>query len=559
MVTSSSIVALTPSAVGASGHFVVGLGDEYVEEWLSWHANNVCSTELACSPHWLKEMGDAINKKCGLIRLNLGIVQYDKSNVLHCLRPQPDQCRFISVPELRAYGKNTDVLDASQKALAQNRNEVLGAMVKRISLPQSLKLLRMFETNVVRLGLQKSLNGEFLAGVTGKFEVEKIHNMRMAWLRHCEKQVVALKGLGGELGLELETEDASLADVLEPVNFKDYAFVPSLNAELIAAGLIVGAKVKLVRRITVEFKAGAGGRKDISIGEEAYVKGMAEGNLVITIRKDVNGHEMEADVATKASSVTLVDAKLGGTVGGAAASKLKAPKGFEYLDLAGAKTFDVLKCWQKLQACEDPDAQKGRIVNKVQFGLGLLLEQQDEYSEKDFTIATIDSKVTVWAHRDFAAHDLVLLPDTNEIKDRFWTLGRSSLIKGSDAIMPQGKHLALDGRCRSVPSALRPFALFFAIERTSEKAKVNLVTHYGSLSGKLSIQLPNSEKVDRVLKAKEFGEVPVLTNPKKIKKGTRLWCEDAALKRVAEKMSEEKAKTEAAKKKADEPKKESKA
>ena len=44
------------------------------------------------------------------------------------------------------------------------------------------------------------------------------------------------------------------------------------------------------------------------------------------------------------------------------------------------------------------------------------------------------------------------MPDTNELKDGYWTIGRSVVIHNTALLHPGKKHVALDGRVRSVPS-----------------------------------------------------------------------------------------------------------
>ena len=40
-----------------------------------------------------------------------------------------------------------------------------------------------------------------------------------------------------------------------------------------------------------------------------------------------------------------------------------------------------------------------------------------------------DGKAEVWALREFKAHELVLVPETNEWKDRHWTSGTAALTR----------------------------------------------------------------------------------------------------------------------------------
>ena len=55
-------------------------------------------------------------------------------------------------------------------------------------------------------------------------------------------------------------------------------------------------------------------------------------------------------------------------------------------------------------------------------------------------------------------------------QDAYWTTGRSVLLGGASSLHPSRKHIAIDGRVRSVPSADRVFALYWAISRTQVAA-----------------------------------------------------------------------------------------
>ena len=97
--------------------------------------------------------------------------------------------------------------------------------------------------------------------------------------------------------------------------------------------------------------------------------------------------------------------------------------------------------------------------------------------------------VEVWAKKAFDPHTLVLAPSTTEIKDCYWTKGRSVMVNLPKALQTslRGKTLALDGRRRSKfleakTQNLGDLAkdethgdICFAIERTLEKSKANLV------------------------------------------------------------------------------------
>ena len=106
-----------------------------------------------------------------MVRNNLAIQQYNPDYVEQRLRPTPDACRYISISDLVALGKKTDVVKEAETFMRENRQALEAEMIKRTTWPTSLKFLRMFEGNVVRMILARSLHKEFgEPGVVGKFE-----------------------------------------------------------------------------------------------------------------------------------------------------------------------------------------------------------------------------------------------------------------------------------------------------------------------------------------------------------------------------------------------------
>ena len=161
----------------------------------------------------------------------------------------------------------------------------------------------------------------------------------------------------------------------------------------------------------------------------------------------------------------------------------------------------------------------------------------------------------MWTNRNFAPHTLILAPSTTEIKDSYWTKGRSVMVnlpKTLDKPL-QGKHLALDDRRRNKfleakEANLGDLAkeethgdIFFAIERTLEHSKANLVLSYVEMPLQSSLTLPNGKKLKISLDSSYLPDVPLLTNPAEIPAKTRLIAQDGmALKKTMLKIEEAK-------------------
>ena len=194
----------------------------------------------------------------------------------------------------------------------------------------------------------------------------------------------------------------------------------------------------------------------------------------------------------------------------------------------------------------------------------LVRQQLEAYDENDFTVVLRHPKlggdkkeasVEVWAKRKFDPHTLMIAPCTTEIKDSYWTKGRSVMVhlpKTLDKLL-QGEHLALDGRRRNkfleakeanlgeVEKDETHGDIFFAIERTLDESKANLVLAYVEMPLQSSLTLPNGKKLRISLESSYLPDVPLLTNPEEIPAKTRLIAQDDMnLRNIMLKMEEAK-------------------
>jgi hypothetical protein len=70
-------------------------------------------------------------------------------------------------------------------------------------------------------------------------------------------------------------------EVIEAANFEKHEFKPTLSAQLAEQGYHIGAKVKLVRRVSVKCgKASDKFRKDLQEGKVGVVKGATKDDMV---------------------------------------------------------------------------------------------------------------------------------------------------------------------------------------------------------------------------------------------------------------------------------------
>ena len=102
-VASTSLLKINVNAVAAHAKYILSQGvDGYVDEFLDYLMREVNPKELSCSPSWFGELVSIVDKRYPILRLNISQIQYNRESVLHQLRPLPDICRFVSVPDLNA-------------------------------------------------------------------------------------------------------------------------------------------------------------------------------------------------------------------------------------------------------------------------------------------------------------------------------------------------------------------------------------------------------------------------------------------------------------------------
>jgi hypothetical protein len=225
-------------------------------------------------------------------------------------------------------------------------------------------------------------------------------------------------------------------------------------------------------------------------------------------------------------SMVLVNGKKGdaATVAGADPNPKgpEVPKGLQFLKADGGEQMVIFEKWESLQARQDVDTQFRRVQYNVGFNVNQLADMLPNFSSEDLIICKRDDAVEVWTRRDFAKGELVLAPETHEIKDRYWTAGRSVLCEGGCNHHPSKKHIVLDGRMRAIPmpGGSRPFSIFFCIQRGEP---CNMVLGMTSVTLDVKVALPfQKTPLKRCLKDGDVVQVPVAYNPNTIKKHTKL-------------------------------------
>ena len=127
------------------------------------------------------------------------------------------------------------------------------------------------------------------------------------------------------------------------------------------------------------------------------------------------------------------------------------------------------------------------------------------YTSKDLLVLKRGAAVEVWTLREFKKHEICFAPVTTVVRDSYWTVGRSVLLRGSSSMHPSNKHLVLDGRTRTgIPTnqdakdGVATFSFFWSVERTDNLTDANLELKYPKLEVSATVLLPGAKKATAV-------------------------------------------------------------
>ena len=258
--------------------------------------------------------------------------------------------------------------------------------------------------------------------------------------------------------------------------------------------------------------------------------------MEVALKAHVNDVQL---VVAKAAPAEEPPKKEGGKTSGAGSAHATHRK-YPFLQREGQDAPDIIEEWDARQALHGKFATEGEMPEaKAKAVLAMLaMNSAKPLTSTDILIARRGKKIELWSLVAWKAGELVLAPYTAEVKDRYWTLGRSALLKYP---LQQGKHLALDGRLASkIPSADtdQSFSLFWAVERTQSKIEANLVLEYAKATVDVMLEMPSGKKkVEMAQREGHVMEIPYLVNAKAIAPKTRLVAlDDLTLHKVASKV-----------------------
>jgi hypothetical protein len=338
--------------------------------------------------------------------------------------------------------------------------------------------------------------------------------------------------------------------VLVPGNFQEGAMVSSNVEAFVKEGFRIGEHVVLNRRITVKYGTKDNERKDISDGTKVAVKAFVGTEYIVCEFEVPNSKGKMITVDWKVNKSNLKLARIANEEKNEAlSSQTSASKRYPFLANDCSDNLDLVESWQHKLWSNDDDMDSHRVKNIIAFTLDALVQKCPTYTDKDFLLVRRQSQLEIWTLRDFKPKSIVFCPESAEMKPKHWTANRSAIVKKKDGTVDVGKTMVIDGRVRASPDGKTGFALYWIVTRANAKDKdaiqsVNMESTYIEAECKVTVKLKNDTTFN--INDTEMPCFPVLVNPKKIAKHTRLVaCEDADLSKMnalvdKEKMNEAK-------------------
>ena len=268
----------------------------------------------------------------------------------------------------------------------------------------------------------------------------------MEWRCHVYKSYnPPVEGCSWTFKPPVEEHKASKDDELVVLANDD---TPVHHTEVMAAGYYIGREVCLKKRLTgVD---GGGHRKDVLAGVVGKVHELpcdASKRIVISFhfaqkgRKDafdvsVKAHIDDVDFADSDSAQASKQAESSNT----STAKIKEEaiyKKYPFLkkpdepDAALPVQLNIKKMWEGQQVATDNSLLQTKL--KCQLALSAIADEMDLVAPEGLVLVTRDGKSEIWTEKQFKKGTLILAPSMAEVKDRYWRLGRSVLLRCTQA------------------------------------------------------------------------------------------------------------------------------
>lgn len=149
----------------------------------------------------------------------------------------------------------------------------------------------------------------------------------------------------------------------------------------------------------------------------------------------------------------------------------------------------------------------------------------------------------MWTTRAWKKGDLILPAESNEIKDRYYTLNRSALCPSGSDYHPSKKHVVMDGRLRANFDR-GGVALFWLVTRKpaddeADKREANMALGSAQVTMDVKIELNMPGRARSAKAQPEVPEIPILYNVKAVPAHTMLLClQDDGISKVVKEQQE---------------------
>jgi len=496
------------SAMHSMAAYVLAVGANHpsIARVCQYHAHNVNPSVRTMFHTTFDALGKHVGGKFNYLAAAVVMAGYSGEEVRCQVRPSPDVCNLLAAAEICGLAAGPDqaktftYVEAALRAVVDTHVPVLAGACAQT---QADDMVNALFIQVARMVWGKKWAPVFPVKdlSVGKPTEEKLAALIKVWVRWVDLKLPSAK-FAAINGVEPVPSPSAAVD-LASQTFD----LPSL-----AQGpLQVGEQVVVTKRFTVPcpLKGEPAFKIDLQKGHEAFiscVRRLAEGYVTLKITKTVKGigKIFDADVLT--TNLERPSSAPAQSSGSATASAKPEPAAAPVRDAAPAWTKradlpdgKLAKGWHSLLAL-DHDTTVAIAKQWATASMAMVAGAVPTYTSKDFLVLKRGAAVEVWTLREFKKHEICFAPVTSFVRDSYWTVGRSVLLRGSSSLHPSNKHLVLDGRTRTgIPTdkdakdGVATFSFFWSVERTDAPELANLQLEYPTLDVAASVTLPGKK------------------------------------------------------------------
>ena len=176
-------IQVQTSMAAAACRWVSDMGaGEYVDEFVDHWAAEVNPNELTVSHGFFQTVSVAIPKEFLLWKLGLTCSAFSKEKVYERGRPDPDEARLYTLPDIEAAGKNTVMLQIVNSELVALREATKPWLAERVGAMAGKRVFRIMMIQAARMSMDKPPLADFAFGSKkGKMTKERVTKLRDEW------------------------------------------------------------------------------------------------------------------------------------------------------------------------------------------------------------------------------------------------------------------------------------------------------------------------------------------------------------------------------------------